>query len=788
MINAISLFEFVCMKYFGLITLLGALLSSCSNHYTPTENTAKDINGIISIASTSYDTLNNWQKHRYYTGEGMRQYKINDGPSFIDYSVYIENPSEYKLYILATTMQSTAQKGQFGVTAKERTSEEYNQKKEDIKHYPSIDIKLAKKVDDFSLVEKISFNTSINPQSWLSQSSFNKGESAVINFPSKGTYCIRVEMPLDAKTYFDKIVLTSNDFIPSGTGPNDTNIADKDIYFSGIDSLVVIPPHWAFGVLYGGYTDQKQSIVLIDKLIEEDYPIDAYWIDSWFWDYSNRGKGPKGYMNFKEDKIAFPDIEYMWNYFKKHSIKSGIWVWDCILREGNEEMYDSFKKNKLFSSRVIETNRWHNKTGETICGNIDFDNPDAVKYWTKQLEPFFDKGLDFLKLDRSSEISFCKTAFEATQTLGKETNGRGFIMSHLHTTFDKRHKSYPTKWTGDAKITWTQDNYPNLGIYAMGGYKENIAMIADPKRSTYEPPFLTHDAGGYDYFRDGEQSDELYARWIQFSSMNSVMTIFSQHYNETRNHPYNYPKPIQNIVRKYLKLRMQLFPYIYTYALNTRLTGNKMVQGDGINEQQYFFGNEFLVAPIYVQGANTRDLYLPEGRWYDFDSDKVYEGSKNITVDAPLSKMPIFVKEGAIIPMREYARSIEQGTNKKIYLHFYPTQGQGSFTLLEDDGNSNEYLNGVFSKTLITADYSDTNINIVINARENSYRGAFDNRDWTLIIHSSKKANNITINGVEINDYRYYIEESLLEIDLPTCPTNKSIYIDIKNSHNEKNI
>ncbi|MFR9494876.1 MAG: TIM-barrel domain-containing protein [Rikenellaceae bacterium] len=750
------------------------ILTSCGSNYDLTQNTVKDIDGIISFAATSYDDANNWQVYRYYTGEGVRQQEDNDGESTLEYTISIDEAQDYRLYVLATTMQSKAQQGEFGVTANERSNSEYESSDASIDQHV-INFEIANSVGDFELVESVPFNLDINPQSWLSGSTMSPNQVATISFGSKGIYRLRISLPIEAKAYIDRVILSAGDYIPSGTGVEDTSFDKDEIFIEGLDPLVVLPPHWAFGVVYGGYTDQAQTESLVDKLVEADYPIDAYWIDSWFWNYENKGKGPAGYMSFVEDKAAFPNIKQMWDHFSRHSIKGGIWVWDCIMREGNEVMYDDFNSRKLFANRFIETNRWHNSTGQTICGNIDFENPDAVAYWQEQLKPFFDKGLDFLKLDRSSEIPFCKAAFEATQNLGKETSGRGFIMAHLHTTFDKRHKSYPTKWSGDAKITWSQPNYPNLGVYAMGGYKENIEMIADPKRSTYEIPFLTHDAGGYDFFQCDDASEELYTRWIQFSSLNTLMTIFSQHYNPTKNHPYNYSLATQKIIRKYLKLRMQLFPYIYTYALNTRLCGRKMIQGDGVNEQQYLFGNELLVAPIYTEGATTRTLYLPQGAWYDFESGERYQGDQTITVDAPINKIPLFAREGAIIPMRDYARSIEQGSNKRITLKIYPSTIESSFSLLEDDGVSNDYLDGGFSSTNISAIRSENQIKISIAPLQGDYKGVVEKRQWAFEIYSHALPELVVVDGKEIDNYSYDKESSILSLTLAEKSTDKEV-------------
>ncbi|WP_338359581.1 TIM-barrel domain-containing protein, partial [Yeosuana marina] len=113
------------------------------------------------------------------------------------------------------------------------------------------------------------------------------------------------------------------------------------------DSSVILPPSWAFGYIYGAYTNQEQSVALINNIIEHDYPIDAFWIDSWIWDWQNEGKGPDKYIDFVGDTISYPNRKEFWSFMEEKNIKSGMWVWDCILKTGNEEAYEDFKSKAL---------------------------------------------------------------------------------------------------------------------------------------------------------------------------------------------------------------------------------------------------------------------------------------------------------------------------------------------------------------------------------------------------------------------------------------------------------
>lgn len=685
-------------------------------------------NKVLSIPAISFEQSVGWKSGRYYTGEGIIATQIGKDSSISDYRFYLSDTGLYKLYVLGNKKRNTDPKDNIlKITL----------------------LKNGKSIEELDLQF-----ADLNVPAWTNQTTSKN--PALVAIKETGFYQLSISTLNGIGMYVEKILLSGSTYLPTGTGPAAT-IQGESIHLEGFDSTVVLPPSWAFGVLYGTYTNQMESISIVQKLIQDDYPIDAFWNDSWIWDFTNKGKGPKGYMSFQPDTIAYPNIKTMWNQFSKWGIRSGLWLWDCILETGNESIFKEFEQKGFFSSTFINKDRWHNAPGNTLTGNIDFSNPVAVQYWKEKLRPLFEQGLDFLKLDRSSAIPFTKAAFEATQELGLETKGRGFVLAHLHSTHDPAHKKYPTKWTGDAKISWTQPDYPDQRIYAMGGFKENVEMVTDPKRTTYEIPFLTHDAGGYDFFGSEELSDELYCRWIQFSSFNAILTIFSQHHNPTKNLPQNFSESTQKIFRYYTHLRMKLFPYIYTHALQTRLSGKKMIQGDGVNTHQYLFGNAILVAPVVQKGATSKSVSFPIGKWYDFHNDSLFEGNSTYTVDAPLHKLPLFIKAGSIIPMRNYYRNISGGNNDTLHLHLYPGEN-GSFELLEDDGNSNDYLKNGYAKTKFNYSEKKYRNSLTILPISGTFSGMQKNRFWIIHLHGRKKSpRSVTINGkkvkVEFNSF-----------------------------------
>jgi len=526
------------------------------------------------------------------------------------------------------------------------------------------------------------------------------------------------------------------------------------------DTNVILPPAWALGLLYGGYTDQEGTLERIKAIQAHDYPIDAYWIDSWFWSYADSGAGPKGYLDFVGDTIAYPDRKAMWSWMEQNNIRGGFWIWDCIQETGNEEVFRDFLERGFFSGVYLNRNPWHNKGTTTamfsedrdhpgtLCGNIDFDNPKAVSYFKDKVKPFIDEGADFIKLDRTDKISVCKTMYELTASEGMQSKGRGLILSHSGGTGNPEYKRYPLKWTDDTRSDWSVTS-PLVRFdpwVPMVALRENIAMYTDPSASQSHIPFLTNDLGGFDMGKVERPEEELYIRWMQFSMFCPVTEVFSQPENPTSNMAWNYSPLADSLFREYSHRRMQLFPYLYSYAHQARLMGTNMIRPIPGHLYEYMLGNEFLVAPVYERGSTSRTLMLPEGHWINYWTLEELQGGKELSVEAPLGQIPLLVRKGALIPEREYAASVEAGSNNTLIINVYPGS-DGSFTLIEDDGLSNDYLKGKYATTEITGKVTESGFTVTVEPVRGGYEGMTGNREWDLRIHSDVRPRKITVNG-----------------------------------------
>jgi alpha-glucosidase (family GH31 glycosyl hydrolase) len=562
-------------------------------------------------------------------------------------------------------------------------------------------------------------------------------------------------------TYLIIVVLTV-----SSLSAQNINSVDRE----SIDTNIILPPAWAFGILYGGYTNQKETIERIKAIEKHKYPIDAYWIDSWFWSYSNKGKGPEKYIDFIADTISYPDRKKMWNYLEKKGIKGGFWVWDCILKTGNEKAFHEFESKGFFNEIFINTNSWHNHGTSkaifqetknhpgTLCGNIDFTNQEAVKYFKSKMKHFFDEGADFIKLDRTTDLAACKTLFEMSQEFGNETQGRGFMLSHSFGTENEEYKRFPAKWTDDTRSDWTVEK-PLVEFDSWVprvAFKENIAMFTDIAQPASKIPFLANDLGGFDKGKAEKPDEELYIRWLQFSMFNPITEVFSQPENPTSNLAWKYSDRADSIFREYTQWRLMLFPYIYSYAIRSRLEGKHMIGKFAEHKFQYRFGDEMLLAPVYEKGSIQQSVYFPEGEWVNYWTGEIISGNETCLVNAPLQQIPLFIKQGSIIPMRRYAPSVEIGNNKTIILEIY-AGARGRFILYEDDGTSNEYMSGKYTYTLLEwEEISEISRVLKISSIAGEYKNMLRKRRWIINLHIVEEPLSVLVNG---KNYRFRYDE-----------------------------
>jgi len=214
-----------------------------------------------------------------------------------------------------------------------------------------------------------------------------------------------------------------------------------------------------------------------------------------------------------------------------------------------------------------------------------------------------------------------------------------------------------------------------------------------------DPSDARDNVGRYDDY------PELYTRWFEYGAF---LPIFRAHGSRLYNEVWSYGKQTEPILEKYLKLRYQLMPYIYSLGYNTYQTGAPYMRAlfmDFPNDpkvtdmrDEYMFGPAFLVAPVTEQGATSRAVYLPAGAdWYNYWTNERLRGGQTIQVNAPIDTLPLFVRAGSIVPLGDPIESTNE-VQKIAKVRVYPG-ADAKFTLYQDDGKTYAYEKGDSSMT-----------------------------------------------------------------------------------------
>ena len=449
--------------------------------------------------------------------------------------------------------------------------------------------------------------------------------------------------------------------------------------YSELTGRMNLFPKWAYGFMLSKYGNdnatQDEFIDWINWLRFGGHPDDdggdGWPIDCYVFDYGWRGAK---WNPHKWDEDRYYDLEAMFNTADSLGFHVGL----------------------------------HNNYGTPEAHNGNFKNPEyADEWWQAHRDPVISTGYgdwfwpdefdvvgDNLMANRSAKVVHERWLEYTTQQRPMFLTRGGFANHH-----------FAGAWSGDIQNTITEMNNQIVNQQAVGlsGY-----------------PWFSHDLGGF----MKKPSDNLYIRWVaEFGSFCSIMRAHGHDGRE----PWLYSKNAQGILRKYLKLRYKLFPYIYSSAWQGTSQGIPMMRAMALEYQdnadawtkqnQYFWGDWFLVAPALSENATDVNVWIPPGQWYDYFNGTKYTGPQDINVRAELDEIPVFVKAGAIIPMGPDIRYADEKPLNEITLDIYPTIGTSSYTLYEDDGVTREYLlNDAYSLT----EYEYSNDGDIVRLKINS--------------------------------------------------------------------
>jgi alpha-glucosidase/alpha-D-xyloside xylohydrolase len=296
-------------------------------------------------------------------------------------------------------------------------------------------------------------------------------------------------------------------------------------------------------------------------------------------------------------------------------------------------------------------------------------------------------------------------------------------------------------WSGDTDSSWR-----TLEAQIMVGLNHSLSLS----------PYWGSDIGGF--YPNEELTAELYARWFQFAAFTPSFRGHGKTWwtrlpwgwgldemgpEEHRSNPLPSElnnRAIEGIARKYAELRYRLLPYNYSLAWQARDRGMPLMRplwlhypDDDVATAlgtEYLWGRDLLIAPVFTRGTMAREVYLPEGLWYDWWTGESQSGGDTITRVVDLETMPIYVRAGAIIPLDPVRQYIAQEVTEPTELRVF-RGGDGEFVLYSDDGTTLNYLEGKAALTRITWNDSATTLTLAPAPKE-SARDRSDSRQFLI--------------------------------------------------------
>jgi alpha-glucosidase (family GH31 glycosyl hydrolase) len=513
--------------------------------------------------------------------------------------------------------------------------------------------------------------------------------------------------------------------------------------FTWLTGRQPMPPKWALGYLQSkfGYYDRAEAEYTVDTLREKNIPADAIMLDL-YW-FSDMG-------DFSWQRSAWPDPEGMTADFAERGLKT------ITITEPYFTQYSTH-----YGSLVggLKDYVGHTASGDPYllsnwwtCGCdavlLDMTNPVAREwlwglyaeilgtgvagFWTDLGEPerhpddMFHQAGPARLVHNIYNFRWAEAIFEGFRR--DRPGERLFNLTRSGCAGIQRFGVFT--WSGDVARTF-------------GGLAAQMPIILNTGLSGLG--YHSSDLGGF----GGYSTPELYVRWLEHGALSPVMRPHGAGNEGTE--PWAHGKAAEAIAVKYIRLRYRLLPYIYTLAWENHSTGMPLMrplffhdpEDDNLSglSDAYMFGPDLLVAPVTEEGATARQVCLPRGLWVDFWSDSVFAGGRVVTVDAPLEKLPLFVRTGAIIPtgpVADYAGAIPQDT---LTLDVYPSRPDERevFTLYEDDGESLEYEEGAYATTEISQELGcwagQRALRVEIARADGSFRGMPGERSILLKVH-----------------------------------------------------
>jgi alpha-glucosidase len=550
----------------------------------------------------------------------------------------------------------------------------------------------------------------------------------------------------------------------------------KDVLLAYMDltGKVPLPPLWSLGFQQSRYSYYPEARVreIAQTFRRKQIPLDTIYLDI---DYQD------GNRPFTIDRKGFPNFEGMIKDLAAQGV-SVITITDLHLKKENGyKPYDEGIAQDLFVK---------NKDGSVYVGPVwpgdsvfpDFTLTRAREWWGTLYKDFVGMGVRGFWNDMNEPA-----VFNATKTMpldvrhrfddGTSVDHRAvhnvFGMQNVRATYEGLLKLRPNErpnvltraaYAGTQRFaaTWTGDNSSTWNHYAM-----SVPQLINLSMSGFG--FVGDDIGGF----AGSPPPDLLTRWIELGAFNP---IYRDHTTKGSldQEPWVHGPEQEAIRKRYIELRYELLPYIYTTAEEMSRTGMPMMRPMMLefpsqpqvatNGSIFMFGPSLLVAPKLSETLDAYTFAMPSGTWYDFWTGKRVASAKEIKLEPKLDELPVFVRGGAVIPRQAVIQHTGEVPKGPLTLAVYPAPGC-SGSVYSDDGHTFDYQKGVYARFAVTCD-STSGLSVRVGKTEGTFAPWFRQLELQ-VFGRDRRPQSVEVDGKPVSDFEWNEKTQSVSVRFP---------------------
>ena len=487
-------------------------------------------------------------------------------------------------------------------------------------------------------------------------------------------------------------------------GPLALDVVSRYTQLTGTPQM---PPLWALGYHQSkwSYAPDSEVLEIARKFREVEIPCDGIHLDI---DYMD------GFRCFTWDPKKFTDPGDMVRRLKVMGMKTVVIIDPGIKIDHRYPVFREAFEKEYFCKRA-DGPLMKGKVWPGECHFPDYTNPVVRDWWAGLFKELVGEiGVSGIWNDMNEPAVFELPDKTFPNDVRHDYDGHPCSHRRAHNVYGMqmarasysgvRQFGYPNRpfiitrsayagaqrftstWTGDSVATWEH-------LW--------VANVQCQRMSLSGMSFVGSDIGGF----TEHPSSELYIRWMQLGVFHPLCRTHSSG-DHGDQEPWSFGETALGIVRKFIQLRYRMLPYFYTVFYQYAERGTPMLRPLFIYDQEdsdthyrideFVLGDHLLVCPILEPNVQGRYLYLPDGSWYNFWTDEVVSGGTEIWVDAPLDKIPLFVREGAILPNYPLMQHVDVKKIERLILHVYLSDGEHISEVYEDAGDGYDYRHGKY--------------------------------------------------------------------------------------------